>query len=215
MGFIVNNTTTLNGNIQGINYTGTGSVYRFVSEMNSYEGTGNLIHVSAQIRNQSNGISNIIAITSPFVTDSPGQIIRGFYYNPSISGMASVADNRAIETTSGNILFQSGSSPLFFVSQSGNVGIGTINPASRLDVQGDINIGVSGATTVSTYYNSTTRNQIIYTNNSSFEFIEGANERMRLVAGSGNLLVGTTSNLARLQVRGSGATSSTTALRIV
>jgi hypothetical protein len=37
---------------------------------------------------------------------------------------------------------------------------------------------------------------------------------MRLVAGSGNLLVGTTSNLARLQVRGSGATSSTTALRI-
>jgi hypothetical protein len=214
MGFIVNNTTTLNGNIQGINYTGTGSVYRFVSEMNSYEGTGNLIHVSAQIRNQSNGISNIIAITSPFVTDSPGQIIRGFYYNPSISGMASVADNRAIETTSGNILFQSGSSPLFFVSQSGNVGIGTINPASRLDVQGDINIGVSGATTVSTYYNSTTRNQIIYTNNSSFEFIEGANERMRLVAGSGNLLVGTTSNLARLQVRGAGATSSTTALRI-
>jgi hypothetical protein len=57
-----------------------------------------------------------------------------------------------------------------FISSSGNVGIGTGTPSQTLDVQGNINIGVSGATTVRTHYNSTTRNQIVYTNNSSFLF---------------------------------------------
>jgi len=97
---------------------------------------------------------------------------------------------------------------------SGNVGIGTGTPSQTLDVQGNINIGVSGATTVSTYYNSTTRNQIVYTNNSSFEFFEGVNERMRFGAGSGNLLLGTTTDSARLTVKGSGTTSATTALLV-
>jgi hypothetical protein len=103
---------------------------------------------------------------------------------------------------------------ILYVSGSGNVGIGTGTPSQTLDVQGNINIGVSGATTVRTYYNSTTRNQIIYTNNSSFEFFEGINERMRFGAGSGNLLLGTTTDSARLTVKGSGTTSATTAFRV-
>jgi hypothetical protein len=61
---------------------------------------------------------------------------RGFFYNPIFAPTQSVVTHRAIETTTGDILFQSGSTPLFFVSGSGNVGIGTTNPTFRLDVSG-------------------------------------------------------------------------------
>jgi hypothetical protein len=43
-----------------------------------------------------------------------------------------------IESTAGNVLFQSGSTPLFFVSQSGNIGVGKIIPNARLDVSGNV-----------------------------------------------------------------------------
>ena len=66
-------------------------------------------------------------------------IVRGILYNPILTSITGVT-HRAIETTSGDVLFQSGSSPLFFVSGSGNVGVGTSTPTTRLDV-----VGSSGA----------------------------------------------------------------------
>jgi hypothetical protein len=96
------------------------------------------------------------------------------------------------------IWFDAGGNSYF---NSGNLGIGTTSPSQKLDVQGNISVGVSSATTVYTYYNSTTRNQIVYTNNSSFEFHEGVNERVRIVGG--NVLIGTTTDAGyKLDVNG-------------
>jgi len=49
-------------------------------------------------------------------------IVRGFHYNPTLTSMTGVT-HRAIETTSGDIIFN-----------GGNVGIGTTTPVSRLSV---------------------------------------------------------------------------------
>ena len=62
--------------------------------------------------------------------------IRGLYYEPFLNVTTGVTAHRAIETSAGDVLFRSGSSTLLFVSQSGNVGIGTGTPSFRLDVSG-------------------------------------------------------------------------------
>jgi hypothetical protein len=67
-----------------------------------------------------------------------GSIIRGVYVNPTFN--TTVGDFRAIETTAGNVLFQSGSTPLLFVSQSGNVGIGIATPSASAQLQIDSTI---------------------------------------------------------------------------
>ena len=88
------------------------------------------------------------------------------------------------------------------INSSGNVGIGTSSPSTLFHVAGNITIGGASATTVSSTYNSTTRNQIRYTNGASFEFHEGVNERVRLAAG-GNLLINTTTDAGyKLDVNG-------------
>jgi hypothetical protein len=89
---------------------------------NAVSGSSNLTMNMLHINNNIN-----------FVSSSGTNIARGLYINPVLTG---VSDFRAIETTSGDILFQSGSSPLLFVSESGNIGIGTTNPTFRLDVSG-------------------------------------------------------------------------------
>ena len=82
-------------------------------------------------------------------TGGANGITRGLYINPTLT---SAADFRAIETTAGNVLFQSGSTPLLFVSRSGNVGIGTASPTQNLDVNGtaringDLTIGTLAST---------------------------------------------------------------------
>jgi hypothetical protein len=92
------------------------------------------------------------------------------------------------------------------ISTANNLIVGSsVDNGNRVQIEGNLSIGASSATTVTSLYNSTTRNRITYTNNSSFEFFEGANERMRLAAASGNLLLGTAIDLAyvsKLQVSG-------------
>jgi hypothetical protein len=54
-------------------------------------------------------------------TGGANGITRGLYVNPTLTA---AADYRAIETTSGSVLFNHGSTSLMFVSSSGTVGIG-------------------------------------------------------------------------------------------
>jgi len=65
-------------------------------------------------------------------TGGANGITRGLYINPTLT---SAANFRAIETTAGNVLFQSGSTPLMLVSSSGNVGIGLTSSLTALDVR--------------------------------------------------------------------------------
>jgi len=77
-------------------------------------------------------------------TGGANGITRGIYVNPTLT---SAADFRAIETTAGDVLFQTGSTRLLFVnskgSGNGNVIIGntTIDRGDKLQVEGSVRVG--------------------------------------------------------------------------
>ena len=78
------------------------------------------------------GVYNASSITSTInQTGGANGITRGLYVNPTLTA---AADFRAIETTAGNVLIQSGSTSLLFVSQSGRVGFGTSTPSASFHV---------------------------------------------------------------------------------
>jgi hypothetical protein len=172
---------------------------------------------------------NALSITTPASSSITNGLVRGLFINPTFSGSV---DYRAIETTAGNILFQSGSSPLLFVSESGNIGVGTSTPIQKIDVVGDIRVqGINGSGTLFMGSSTTGLGTIAGTNQASgggsirlyhgshatlpdaLQLRTGANTALTILQNN-NVGIGTTSPSARLQVQGSGSTSSTTAFLI-
>jgi len=168
-------------------------------------------------------------------------------FNTIIGG--NIPTNTITSGINRNVILADGSGSIrLFSPENGNVGIGTLNPNSKLHVIGEIKSSVSASnyafqiensnepefkyrifnhgSTVSTtvitsglFYNTT--------ENATIKFIRGGGasdgtiafttnngaERMRITS-TGNILIGTTSENARFQVRGSGTTSATTSLRV-
>jgi hypothetical protein len=104
--------------------------------------TWNGVKIMPTIITQNDSSANMLVINPTYNlanSYTSAGVMRGLYYNPTITTLRT-ATHRAIETTSGDILFQSGSSPLFFVSQSGNIGVGTSIPSASLHVRSTASI---------------------------------------------------------------------------
>jgi hypothetical protein len=92
------------------------------------------------------------------VTSFSGTTIRGIYYNPTITSLTGVVAHRAIETTSGNVIFN-----------GGNVGVGEASPTARLQVKGS---GSTSATTSLLVQNSSSTRSLEITDDGN-AFIGG------------------------------------------
>ena len=138
-------------------------------------------------------------------------ITRGLYIQPTLTA---ATDYRAIETTSGSILFSHGARTLLFASSSGNIGIGISTPVYPLSVAGSVSVYDTAGTNRRVFLGPTgVVGQLLIDNNGSWDvsLTGGSNKYIK----DANLSLGTTSDLsARLGIRGSGATSATTALRV-
>jgi hypothetical protein len=126
-----------------------------------------------------------------------GTLIRGIYYNPILTDLAT-ATHRAIETTSGDVLFGGTVTPFFWDNANARLGVGTNSPTERLTVNGgSISIlggGLSlfnGSTAI-----SASSAALLTINAGGFSAVNVA---------SGNLLVGTTTDAGyKLDVNGTG-----------
>jgi hypothetical protein len=125
-----------NGTISSANSVGNPNTYITMNGpvyYNPTSGTAGTFTVGGQSY-MSSGTATFNTLTvSPIINNSStySGIFRGFYYNPTLTSLTGTT-HRAIETVTGNVIFG---------STSGNVGIGTTTPSSRLTVSGSAGTG--------------------------------------------------------------------------
>lgn len=125
------------------------------------------------------------------------------------------------------ISFRTNGSDRMYITSSGNVGIGTTSPSSKLQVNGDLTVGDDS--TVGSFINviaagasqdagirfgsesNTDSKAAIYTNtsNSDLHFDVTETTRMLIDSGTGNVGIGTTSPGAKLEVEQSNSSTNT------
>jgi hypothetical protein len=129
-------------NINSSNISGSAGTSLSISSGSPFVASGALIQNHLKITS-SVGLQNIgptfnalnIEPTINNITTSAA-VVRGLYYSPILTSLTGTT-HRAIETTTGDVIFG---------STSGNVGIGTASPASKLDVYGAITTNAGNAT---------------------------------------------------------------------
>jgi len=160
--------------------------------------------------------SNTVFITGSLTVSGSSTFTNigpaAFNGNTSMTGSLFVSSSNATQLQVG--------SNLLFVSSSGNVGIGTNAPTALLHVKsggsnGIIRIASPTTTLGFTLESENSSNAAYVWNQPNAGMYFGTNNTARMfITAGGNVGVGTTSPTSQLQVKGSGATSATTALRV-
>ena len=91
------------GNTSTSTYT-----YNLPSDLTYHSAGSAKLLLGGALRVQGGGDANGIKISGSLTIDNPGVTFRGIYYAPTIASIASGAYHRAIETTSGDIVFNGG-----------------------------------------------------------------------------------------------------------
>jgi len=190
----------------GANNDGTAFSFDFNNAQGSTNVNSVMVNLGGTYQNQTSfQFANLrIAPVYNFnANTTTNAIARGIYYNPTITNLQ-LAQHRAIETVTGDVLFG---------TTSGLVGIGTIYTGWRLNVDGAIRaqrIDLTGSAGPGHVMLRIDDNGTVLRNN-TFNINSGNGNAGQ----NANLAVGNfDSTLARLYVKGSGSTSATTSLLV-
>jgi hypothetical protein len=84
----------------------SGNTFNFATQyIGGATGTTNYFNFSGTLTSQTGGSFNVFNVQQTFSNTNSAQTFRGFYYNPNITGLQAGTTHRAIETTSGDVLF--------------------------------------------------------------------------------------------------------------
>jgi hypothetical protein len=150
---------------------------------------------------RSSGTTPYAAYTISPVINNTGTysgIVRGIYYNPTLTSLTGTT-HRAIETTSGDIIFG---------STSGNVGIGTVSPTEKLSISGG-NMTMESGRFIKFNYSTPFWIGADGTANGFTIFDAIASLRRFTITTTGNVLINTTTDAGyKLDVNGTARVSS-------